>query len=180
MAIPTGTPCDPHQHATRPSRLKNFLFPHLTRRFFLRAALVALVTYILFAHVFMFARIRGASMEPTYRDGGFLLCWRRHDASRLPDRHDIVCLRLAGPHVMYLKRVVAFAGETVEFRSGVLHVNNTPLAEPYLKLACDWDSEPVVVQTNRLYVVGDNRSVPMGSHKHGQVDRKRIVGEPVL
>ena len=55
--------------------LREFLLPRLTRRFWLRLAVVAAIAYGFFGHVCLPMRLQGASMEPTYRDGGFVFCW---------------------------------------------------------------------------------------------------------
>jgi len=72
-------------------------------------------------------------MEPIYRNGRFNFCWRPGNTGKKPDRFDIVIIRLAGRKVMLLKRVVAFGGETVEFRQGQLYINGKLLDEPYVK-----------------------------------------------
>ncbi len=93
-----------------------------------------------------------------------------------PNRGDVVALRLAGRKVMLLKRVVALSGETVEFRNGRLLVNGRQVNEPYVQLNAGWNLSLRTVGPGKLYVVGDNRGVPMQQHLFGQVDMNRIVG----
>ena len=80
---------------------------------------------------------------------------------------------------MFLKRVVAFAGETVEFKSGKLYVDGRELLEPYVKYPCNWNKAPLKVRAGCLYVVGDNRSVPIEEHQFGEIETKRISGSTV-
>lgn len=152
------------------------MFPRVNRRLIVRLLVVAACAYGFFGFVCLPMHIRGASMEPTYRDGGFTFVWRPMYWFREPRRHEVVLVRLAGPRVMYLKRVVALDGELVEFRSGTLYINGSPLVEPYVKLPCDWNQAPVRVRSGAVYIVGDNRSVPIEEHQFGQVDKKRIAG----
>lgn len=70
--------------------LKEFLLPKLTRRFVIRVGIVIAVTIILFKFVLIPIRTRGISMEPTYRDGGFNLCWRMKYLFMKPERGDVV------------------------------------------------------------------------------------------
>lgn len=77
---------------------------------------------------------------------------------------------------MLLKRIVALAGETVEFRKGLLYVNGNLLEEPYVQYRSDWQLPPRTIAPGHLYVVGDNRGTSMARHQFGEVNINRIVG----
>ncbi|WP_028319179.1 signal peptidase I [Desulfobulbus elongatus] len=156
--------------------LRRFLFPELNRRFLLRLLLVALAATAVFTQVLIPLRIEGKSMEPTYRDGGFAFCWRGRYLFAEPGRGDVVAIRFAGQRVMLLKRIVGLAGDTVEFRNGALFVNNAMVREPYIRSPSDWNLAPRRVEPGKVYVVGDNRAVPLERHQMGQVERARIAG----
>ncbi len=142
----------------------------------LRLLAVALSAYLLFGHLLIPLRIQGQSMEPTYMDGGFNFCWRLHYLFSQPQRGDVIAIRFAGRRIMLLKRIVALAGETVEFRNGVLFVNHKKVNEPYVRYPSAWNLQPRQVAPGNVYVIGDNRSVPIDRHHFGQVAEKRIVG----
>lgn len=91
----------------------------------------------------------------------------------------MVLVRFAGKNVMLLKRVVALEGETVEFRDGKLFVDGIELDEPYARYPCNWDLSPRQVKRGFVYVVGDNRNVPMEQHNFGQASLERILGVPL-
>ncbi len=80
---------------------------------------------------------------------------------------------------MLLKRVVALEGEEVEFREGILYVNSEEISEPYIQYPCDWILPPRQVEKGCVYVVGDNRDMPMENHLFGQAEVKRVVGKPL-
>ena len=160
-------------------KIRQFFFPSLTPKFLIRVTLVALFAYVFFGHVCLPLRIRGYSMEPTYRNGGFNLCWRVRYIFSEPKRSDVVAVRFAGKTVMLLKRVVAVEGERVEFRDGKLFVNGEKVDEPYVRYPCDWNLPPRQVEKGHVYVVGDNRRMPIESHRFGQTSIQRIVGVPV-
>ncbi len=80
---------------------------------------------------------------------------------------------------MLLKRVVALEGEEVAFRQGKLLINGEELEEPYLRYPCDWNLPARKVEKESVYVVGDNRSMPMENHYFGQTSIRRIVGVPL-
>ena len=56
--------------------------------------------------------------------------------------------------------------------------NGEVVDEPYVKLPCEWNSEPVKVEPGHYFVVGDNRSMNKRNHRHGQLLARRIVGVP--
>ena len=156
-----------------------FLFPELNRRLLVRGALVAVLAYLFFGHVCIPMWIHGKSMEPTCQDGTFTFCWCPRFWFREPRIGDIVVVRMAGTRVMLLKRVVAVTGDTVEFRHGTLFVNGRARQEAYVRTPCDWELPPRLVKPGNLYVVGDNRGVPLEAHLFGQTERTRINGGPL-
>ena len=115
-------------------------------------------------------------MEPTYRDGSFTFCFRWRYLFSSPRRDDVVAVRFAGKKVMLLKRVVALEGEQVEFRNGKLFVEGKSMDEPYVRYPCGWDLPPRRVEKDGVYVIGDNRSMPLENHYFGQVSTKRVIG----
>ena len=142
----------------------------------IRIVIISVTAWLFFSYVLVPLRIQGRSMEPTYHDGGFGFCWRQRFLFSPPDYGDVIAIRFAGRNVVLLKRVVALAGDTVEFRRGRLYVNDQPVEEPYVKDRSDWNLPLRRVEPGRVYVVGDNRGVPMERHHFGQVDMGRILG----
>jgi signal peptidase I len=160
-------------------RIRQFLFPSLTPWFLIRVCFVALFALLFFRYVCIPIRIQGTSMEPTYRDGGFNFCWKFHYLFSKPKRHDVVAVRFAGNRVMLLKRVVALEGEQIEFRNGKLFVDGKEINEPYLRYPCNWNLPPRQVGKDAVYVVGDNRSMPIENHYFGQTSANRVIGVPL-
>lgn len=118
-------------------------------------------------------------MEPTYHNGGVNFCWRlRYLFSELK-RHDVVAVRFAGSKIMLLKRVVAREGEWVEFRNGKLFVDGKEIDEPYVRYPSTWNLPPRHVEKDTIYVVGDNRSMPIENHHFGQASKSRVLGGPL-
>jgi len=118
-------------------------------------------------------------MEPTYHDNGFNFCWKPSYFFSRVRRFHVVAVRLAGERVMLLKRVVALEGEQVEFREGVLFVDSEEVPERYVVYPCNWNLPARKVEKGCVYVVGDNRNMPIEQHVLGQVEVKRVVGKPL-
>ena len=119
-------------------------------------------------------------MLPTYKERSvnFVnhLAYLWHE----PRRGDVIGIRLAGPHVMYMKRIIGLPGETVAFVKGRVLINGEVLDEPYKKYDCDWNLPPVKLGADEYFVVGDNRTVPPQYHVHGVASRDRIIGKLLL
>lgn len=145
-----------------------------------RAVFLGILTVIVFKVAVLPVRVTGISMLPTYRDGrvNFInrLAYRSH-----PPRHgDVVGVRLAGPSIMFLKRIVGVPGERIGFSEGHVTVNGTKQDEPYLRWPSNWEREPVELAPDEFFVVGDNRTMPMRDHTFGVATRERILGKLLL
>jgi len=160
-------------------KVRKFFFPSFTGKFLIRVSIVALSAYLFFGRICVPIRIQGFSMEPTYRNGGVNFCWRLGYTFAQPKRYDVVAVGLAGRKVMLLKRVIAVEGESVEFREGKLFVDGQGIDEPYVRYPCTWNLSPRRVDPGCVYVVGDNRNMPIENHYFGQTPIRRIMGVPL-
>ena len=147
----------------------------------LRVTVLIFVCLIVFGfRILLPIRVEGISMLPTYTDKSVHIINCLPYWFHGPQRGDIVSIRLAGIHVMYLKRIIALPGETIAFENGHAVVNGQPLAEPYEKWSCDWNMPPEKLAPGEYFVVGDNRTMPIELHVHGRVQRDRILGKILL
>lgn len=204
----TGVPAtDPVRSPAKrrwPHWLRVVLIGRRPRVTLLRAAVLALVTLVVFGFVLLPVRIEGPSMLPEFRPGSLHLVNRLAYWRRPPQRGDVVAIRISGreytgrellgdlvrlrvnfrrlfrPSVMYLKRVVGLPGETVQFVEGRLLINGRPLEEPWRRAPCDWTLPPRTLGPDQFFVVGDNRSQHPEEHTFGAAERARIVGKVIL
>jgi signal peptidase I len=135
---------------------------------------------VIFGWVLTPIRVRGISMQPTYRDGALNLVNRVVFRIRAPARGDVVAIRLAGPSILYVKRIIALPSERVAIIGGVIEINGLPLAETYVKERQAWDVTEVTVGPREYFVIGDNRGMRVGDHDFGRVDARRILGKLVF
>ncbi len=146
------------------------------RRTMLRAALVGLVALLVFGLVWRPALVDGESMAPTVRDRSLRFVSLLRYARRDPQPGDIVAVRMAGRRVMYLKRVLATGGDRIAFSNGVVRVNGTVRAEPYVRFQGNWTFEEMTLAKDEFFVAGDNRALAPPAHVAGAVRRDRIAG----
>ena len=150
------------------------------KRRLLRILCIAAGAFLLFRYVFRPMFISGGSMLPAYPEHGFIFCFAPAFAFSPPERGEVCVFSFAGERIMLLKRVLAFENETVEFRDGVLYVDGHVQEEPYVKLRGEpWNMAPVKVAPGKVFVLGDNRSMPRSAHKGGEIDLKRLRGKPL-
>lgn len=156
---------------------KKFFLPKMTSSLVIRATIVALFSVVFFYYFVTPIRLNGKSMEPTLKDKSIHFISPVYYFFREIKKGDIVAIKLSGRSVLLLKRVVALEGESVKFEKGKLFVNGIEVKEDYATRECDWEYSERVVQNGKVFVVGDNRSVPMESHQFGEVSKKRILGK---
>ena len=156
--------------------LVRFIFPRLTCAFFVRLGVVAVATWCVGAFWLRPMVVDGVSMEPKYAAHGVNECVLTAYRTHPPARGDVVALKYGGTRYMLLKRVLAFAGETVAFSNGVCLVDGRPLDEPYVVLNSGWTVPPRKVRPGHVYVMGDNRSVPFENHVGGEISLARVAG----
>ena len=156
------------------------IFGRHPRRTVVRIAVLAAISFVTFGWLLTPVRVRGISMQPTYQDGAINLVNRAVYTLRAPARGDVVAIRLAGPHVLYVKRIVALPGERIAIAGGVVMLNGVALDEPYVQQRQAWDVDEVLVGPREYFVVGDNRSMRVADHDFGRVDARRILGKLVF
>jgi signal peptidase I len=158
------------------SRLRHIAIGRDPRRTLIRIAVLAVLSFITFGWLFTPTRVRGISMEPTYRDSSLKLVNRVIYKVRAPRRGEVVAIRLAGPNVLYVKRIIALPTERVSIVDGIVEVNGAPLVEPYVHERAAWNYPEVTVGPREYFVIGDNRGMKMTDHDFGRVDARRILG----
>ena len=146
------------------------------RRTLTRIAVLTVVSIITFGWLLTPVRVSGISMEPTYHDSTLNLVNRMAYRIRAPRRGDVVAIRLAGPNVLYVKRIVGLPSERVSIVDGLVEINGAPLIEPYVHQRQRWNYAEVTVGPREYFVIGDNRGMRMVDHDFGRVDARRVLG----
>ncbi len=159
--------------------MRTFLIGRRPLHTLLRIAAIVALAFVVFGYVLLPVRGEGPSMSPAIEDGDLVFVNRLGYWRSSPRRGDIVAVRLAGPRVVYVKRVVALPGERVRIDQGTVFVNDVPLEEPYVLDRRPWTAGTTTLEGDQYLVIGDNRRMAMESHAFGKVRRARILG-PVV
>jgi signal peptidase I len=80
-----------------------------------------------------------------------------------------------------VKRVIGVAGDEIDIVDGYVYLNGKKLEEPYAKgeTFCGEFKLPVTVSENKLFVLGDNRSVSKDSRIFGLIDCDQVEGKAI-
>lgn len=99
--------------------------------------------------------IKGDSMSPALNDGEVVLLDRLGKYWKKPGRGDMIVF--STPDGVFIKRIVALPGETVDISDGRVYIGSRPLDESAYAVGLVGDLEPVIVPDDAVFVLGDNR-----------------------
>lgn len=132
--------------------------------------------------------VSGASMDPTFADGEYLIVDQISRRLEDPKRESVVIFKYPmDPTKYFIKRIIGLPGETVEINNGVVTIfNNTnpkgfTLNEPYIADVNKKDDDfKIKLSENEFFVLGDNRLGSLDSRAWGPVPERLIIGRPVV
>jgi len=162
------------------SLARRIVFGRDPRRTAVRVLVLASLSFVTFKWILIPIRAEGISMEPTYRSGSLNFVNRIAYRYGQPERGEIVGIKLAGPHVLYVKRIIGLPGERISIAEGQVYINDAPLEEPYVRNRWPWDVPQVTLTAREYFVIGDNRGMRSKDHDFGRVDVSRILGRVIF
>jgi len=141
---------------------------------------IVAVAVILSTMLIPVLRVTGTSMTPTLQNDEYVLCSKVSTVKQ----GDIIAFYYNNR--ILLKRVIGVSGDVIDISDdGTVTLNDKVLYEPYIseKAMGECDIElPYQVPENRLFVMGDHRSVSVDSRSTsvGCVAEENIVGKVML
>lgn len=105
-----------------------------------------------------------------------------------PQRGDIIVFKYPkNPKRDFIKRLIAFGGETVELIEGDVYIDGNLVMDPRIKNIFYYndtpygeEGEPTVVPEGFVFVLGDNSGSSHDSRKWGFVPEENIIGRAEL
>lgn len=163
-------------------------FGQLIREWFqviIIALIIALPIRFFIAEPFV---VQGASMDPTFSTGQFLIVDRLSYHFDEPGRGDVVVFEYPlDPRTYYIKRIIGLPGETVEINRGKVTIKNTDhpdgvaLTESYVSgVHASMDTLSATLGPTEYFVMGDNRAQSSDSRMWGPLQEELIVGRPII
>ena len=141
---------------------------------------VAAIAVMISTMIMPVLRVTGTSMTPTLQNDQVIICNKLAECQK----GDVVAFYYNNK--VLIKRVIGVAGDVIDISGdGVFSVNGEPLDEPYVsELAlgeCDIEL-PYQVPDNRIFVMGDHRSVSIDSRSTsvGCVAIENVIGKVLL
>jgi signal peptidase I len=128
-------------------------------------------------------RVDGFSMAPTLENHDRLIVDKLIYWLSEPRPGDIVTLYYPpDPHSLFVKRLIATEGDTVQIVDGRVIVNGQVLRDDYvIPVYRDHDNwGPETIQQGYDFVMGDHRNRSLDSRHWGLVPKKYIVGKVTL
>jgi signal peptidase I len=126
------------------------------------------------------ARVEGASMAPTLANSDRLVVDKLAYRFGNPTPGDIVMFYApTDPNQVFVKRIIAEAGDVVRIKAGQVFVNDRPVNDGYVTAQFrsheDWG--PYRVPADDYIVMGDHRNRSSDSRHWGPVPRSAIIGK---
>ena len=132
--------------------------------------------------------VKGASMEPNFEDGDYLLVDELSYRFSFPERGDVIIFRYPNdPSQFFIKRIIGLPSETIEIKDNTVKIYNKDIPEGFVldeKYSAPdqktLGNAVVRIDDNEYFVLGDNRLQSSDSRRWGMVNKSLITGRAFL
>jgi len=147
--------------------------------------LVAVITVVIIRNFLIQPfLVSGASMEPNFSSGDYLLIDEISYRFREPQRGEVVVFHYPGDEsTYYIKRIIGLPGEQLAINDGKIIIFNKEypkgfsVEEKYLPLGLQTSGKKeIVLKDSEYFVLGDNRNYSFDSRSWGNLQKAEIVG----
>ena len=129
--------------------------------------------------------VRGASMEPNFDNGEYLVVDELSYRLREPGRGEVIVFKFPkDPSQYYIKRIIGLPKETVEIKNNQVIIYNQEfkdgevLNESVYSVNGQhiWGNVKMNLGEDEYFVLGDNRGASSDSRQWGSLPQKYIIG----
>ncbi len=133
--------------------------------------------------------VNGASMDPTFATGQFLVVDRLTYRFESPKRGDVIVFEYPNdPSTYYIKRIIGLPGETLNLNNGKITIINKEnpsgfvLNEPFISPDhySTYIPATTTLDSDHYFVMGDNRDQSSDSRAWGPLASHFIIGRPIV
>lgn len=152
--------------------------------------IVVIMAIMVMIYLFVMSpqEINGASMEPNFHNGEYILTNKIEYKLTDPKRGDVVIFKSPrNKDIDYIKRVIGLPGDVVALKNNTIYVNGKRLDERYL--APDVyifggsylrEGSEVVIPDGKYFVMGDNRPHSSDSREFGPIAKEDFIGKAIF
>ena len=152
-------------------------------KFALIAAAIVVPIRLFVAQPFI---VSGASMDPTFSNGQYLIVDELSYRLQDPARGDVIIFRYPkNPKEFFIKRIIGLPTETVSINGNAITIAKTDgstvsLSEPYVINHGNGSANSYQLKADEYFVMGDNRPESSDSRVWGMLPRNNIVGRAFM
>jgi signal peptidase I len=156
--------------------MKRLIVPFL--EIFEVLAAVVIAIYFIYGFIAQPFLVQGASMEPNFSSGDYLLVDELSYRLRPPARGEVVVFRNpANEAEFFIKRIIGLPHDEILINNGRLFINGQAVEETYLPSNIPLqDNLRLRLRNDEYFVMGDNRSQSYDSRSWGPLKQRELVG----
>lgn len=161
-------------------KLIAFVMDILETVIFIGSIFVVVYLFIMSPH-----QVKGASMEPTFESGDYILTSKISYRMETPKTGDVIVFKSPkNPDVDFIKRIIALPGEQIKIADGTVYVNEQAIKESYIAAQTTLfeggfikNGVEETVPEGYLFVMGDNRPRSSDSREFGFIPIRQVIGK---
>lgn len=130
--------------------------------------------------------VDGRSMDPTFETGDYLIVNKLTYRNKEPARNSVVVLKYPNnPKKSFIKRIIGLPGDTVQMTGNDIIIinkenpNGFKIDQSYVTHEMPGNFSKTL-ENDEYFVMGDNRRESFDSRSWGPLNKKFILGQPIL